>query len=215
MWLWCWFVLQRPYEHSNSHNLCNRPYQIPAGFSHPFPADICRKDPRHNGVGLVEAGRVRGMYQKLVIWYYGRCTVTICRYDLKILPCILPYTWYFIHIINIIFWIYMLLVCYSCIIPVESYVFLWVPKHHSPIPGFFWASGLESKELSRRSVWASLSFREDAIEGLATVAMLLISLHAAVQELPAAGVSGFRGIDVHVELFWDVLRHFTLQIQQG
>ncbi len=82
-----------------------------------------------------------------------------------------------------------------------SLLFCAVPKH-SPIPGFFWASGLESKELSRRSVWASLSFREDAIEGLATVAMLLISLHAAVQELPAAGVSGFRGIDdVHVELF--------------
>ena len=82
-----------------------------------------------------------------------------------------------------------------------------VPKHHSLILGLFWASrGLDSQELSqqRSSVWASLSFREDAIEGLATVAILLISLQTAVQELQTAGfyVVFFHVFSVSVGIPW-------------
>lgn len=62
-------------------------------------------------------------------------------------------------------------------------------------------------------MWASLSFREDAIEGLATVAILLISLQTAVQELQSAGfdvvfmqsqqsVKKFFSVSVRVRIPW-------------
>lgn len=55
------------------------------------------------------------------------------------------------------------------------------------IQGLFWSAsrGPESEDFGqlRCNVWASVSFRRDGIEGLAIVAVLLISQHAAVQDL--------------------------------